>query len=254
MPVLSGVDSGVTTAMWLDALGGGMDGTVVITGASRGIGQQVARHLAAAGVHAVICARDRDDLETVASDIRGAGGEVTAVRADVRDEYDVEHLMETAAREAEAGGIDGVVASAGVYHGTAGETPLESETYAAFDDHLRTNARGVFAAIREATPHLAEEARVVVPTGAVARKGMPGYGSYAVSKAAAEAVVRGFAADIDAIVGAVDPGNVDTDLSGEGGRDPETAAGMVAWALDGAPADDLDGAVLDWGAYRRASR
>jgi NAD(P)-dependent dehydrogenase (short-subunit alcohol dehydrogenase family) len=162
--------------------------------------------------------------------------------------------METAAREAEAGGIDGVVASAGVYHGSTGETPLDAESYAAFDDHLRTNARGVFAAIREARPHLAEGARIVVPTGAVARQGMPGYGSYAVSKAAAEAVVRGFAADIDAVVGAVDPGSVDTGLSGEGGRDPETVAGMVRWALEAVPAEQLDGAVLDWGDYRRATR
>jgi len=95
---------------------------------------------------------------------------------------------------------------------------------------------------------------VVVPTGAVARKGMPGYGSYAVSKAAAEAVVRGFAADTDATVGAVDPGNVETDLSGDGGRDPADVAGMVLWALTDAPGDDLDGSVLDWGDYRRATR
>jgi NAD(P)-dependent dehydrogenase (short-subunit alcohol dehydrogenase family) len=160
--------------------------------------------------------------------------------------------MERAARV--GGPIDGVVANAGVYHGPAGETPLDEESYAAFDDHLRTNARGVFATVHEAVPHLADDARVVVPTGAVAREGMPGYGSYAVSKAAAEAVVRGFAADIGATVGAVDPGSVDTDLSGSGGRDPETVARMVLWALTDAPAADLDGAVLDWGAYRRATR
>ena len=226
--------------------------TVVITGASRGIGEQVTRAVAAAGDHAVICARDADALEAVVDDIAGGGGAVTAVRADVRDELDVEHLMERAAKV--GGAIDGVVASAGVYHGTAGETPLPEESYAAFDDHLRTNARGVFATVREAAPHLAAAARVVVPTGAVASKGMPGYGSYAVSKAAAEALVRGFAADLDATVGAVDPGNVATDLSGEGGRDPEDVAGMVVWALDEAPAEELDGTVLDWGDYRRATR
>jgi NAD(P)-dependent dehydrogenase (short-subunit alcohol dehydrogenase family) len=164
----------------------------------------------------------------------------------------VEHLLETAARV--GGTVDGVVANAGVYHGTAGETPLHEESYAAFDDHLRTNTRGVFATIREAVPHLSPDARVVVPTGAVARKGMPGYGSYAVSKAAAEAVVRGFAADIDATVGAVDPGSVDTDLSGDGGRDPKTVAGMVLWALTDASAEELNGSIVDWGTYRRATR
>jgi len=226
--------------------------TVVVTGASSGIGAQVARAVAAAGGHVVVCARDTDALDALADDIADDGGAVTAVRADVRDELDIEHLMERATRA--GGAIDRVVANAGVYHGSAGETPLHEESYAAFDDHLRTNARGVFATVREAVPHLDERARVVVPTGAVARKGMPGYGSYAVSKAAAEAVVRGFAADLDVAVGAVDPGNVDTDLSGDGGRDPADVAGMVMWALGDAPAEDLDGTVLDWGDYRKATR
>jgi NAD(P)-dependent dehydrogenase (short-subunit alcohol dehydrogenase family) len=228
------------------------EATVVVTGASSGIGEQVTRELAAAGAHPVVCARDADALQRVAEDIRAEGGTVTDLRADVRDEYDVEYLVETAVRT--GGEIDGVVANAGVYHGDAGETPLAEESYAAFDDHLRTNARGVFATIREAVPHLTADARVVAPTGAVAREGMAGYGSYAVSKAAAEALVRGFAAELDATVGAVDPGSVDTDLSGPGGRDPATVAGMVLWALDAAPADELDGAVVDWGSYRRATR
>ena len=228
------------------------ESTVVVTGASRGIGEWVARELASEGTRVVGCARDADTIGAVAEEIADAGGEMTAVRADVRDEFDVEHLVETAARV--GGAIDGVVANAGVYHGTPGETPLAEESYAAFDDHLRTNARGVFATVREAVPHLVEGARVVVPTGAVASHGMAGYGSYAVSKAAAEAVVRGCAAELDATVGAVDPGAVDTELSGPGGRDPATVAGMVRWALIDAPADELDGGVLDWGAYRRATR
>ncbi|WP_254271989.1 SDR family NAD(P)-dependent oxidoreductase [Haloarcula marina] len=229
-----------------------MDATVVVTGASRGIGEAVARAVADAGGHAVICARDADAIERVADDIGAEGGQATAVRADVRDEFDVERLLETAARL--NGAVDGIVANAGVYHGIPGETPLHEESYAAFDDHLRTNARGVFATVREAVPHLATDARVVVPTGVVAREGMPGYGSYAVSKAAAEAVARGFAADLDATVGAVDPGKVATPLSGDGGRAPADVAGMVLWALTDAPTAHLDGEVLDWGDYRQATR
>ncbi|MFB6224183.1 MAG: SDR family NAD(P)-dependent oxidoreductase [Haloarcula sp.] len=229
------------------------DATAVVTGASRGIGEQIAHAVADAGAHTVICARDAEALDAVAADIRDNGGTVTAVRTDVRDEYDVERLVETATREGN-GPIQYIVANAGVYHGAAGETPLTEESYAAFDDHLRTNARGVFATIREAIPHFASDARIVVPTGAVARKGVPGYGSYAVSKAAAEAVARGFAADLDIPVGAIDPGQVSTDLSGGSGRDPETVAEMVLWALRDADASALDGTVLDWGDYRSATR
>jgi NAD(P)-dependent dehydrogenase (short-subunit alcohol dehydrogenase family) len=232
------------------------DATVVVTGASRGLGAAVARRFGAEGAHVAICARSEEPLSTVAGEIETAGGRATAVRADVRDEYDVERFLEAAAGE--GGAVDVVVASAGVYHGPAGETPLAGESYAAFDDHLRTNGRGVFATIREAAPHLADGARVLVPSGPVAREARAGYGSYAVSKATAEALARGFAADLDATVGVVDPGNVATGLAGDSGeasgRDPESVAGLFYWAATAAPAGKLDGGVLGLREWRQATR
>lgn len=236
-----------------------MDGlTAVVTGASRGIGAAVARRFAAAGARVVACAREQDALDEVvanveqASDVAQADGEIEGMRADVRDEFDVERLMETAARESE-GGIDVVVACAGVYHGAPGETPLSSEPYSAFDDTLRTNARGVFATIREALPHLADDARVLVPSGGVAREPKPGYGSYAVSKAAAEAVALGFAADLDFAVGVVDPGQVATDLTGGGGRDPADAAALFEWAATEASVEEVDGQIVGLKEFRKAT-
>lgn len=230
-----------------------MDGeTAVVTGASRGIGAAVARRFAEAGARVVICAREADALETVAADIREADGTVTTVRADVRDEFDVERLMERAARA--GGDVDTVVANAGVYHGDPGETPLSRESYAAFDDHLRTNARGAFATVREAVPHLEPEARVLVTSGRVARERKPGYGSYAVSKAAAEAVAAQFAAILDQPVGVVDPGQVETDLTGGRGLDPADVAEQFRWAASEADPDTVDGAVLDRRDWREATR
>lgn len=219
------------------------DQTIVVTGASRGIGRAIAGALAEAGAHVVICARDRDAIEQAAEEISASGGEATATRADVRDQFDVERLMAKATGI--GGAIDGVVANAAVYHGEAGGTPLSAESYAAFDDHLRTNARGTFSTIKEALPHLASEARVVVASGSVAREPYPGYGSYAVSKSAAEAIAYGFAADTDHVVGVVDPGQVATELTGDEGHDPAEAAAQFRWALTEAPANLLDGAVLD---------
>jgi len=228
-----------------------MDGqTAVVTGASRGIGQAVAAALADAGAHVVICARDRDGIEAAAEEIREDGGQVTPCRADVRDEFDVERLMETAAEIGDA--IDCVVANAGVYHGAAGETPLSAESYSAFDDTLRTNGRGTFATIREALPHLADDARIIVSSGSIARDAYPGYGAYAVSKAAAEAIARGFSEDTEYVVGVVDPGQVETALTGGTGHAPADVAGQFLWALDDAAAEEVDGAVIDRRSWRQA--
>jgi len=224
-----------------------MDGVnAVVTGTSRGIGASVVREFAAEGARVTCCARSRTDLDTV---VESADGSVIAVRADVRDEFDVERLMETAARE---GPIDVVVANAAVNHGPPGGSPLQEVSYTRFDDTVRTNLRGVFATVREALPHLAPDGRVLVPSGDVARESTPGMGAYAVSKAGAEALVRGFAADLDQSVAVVDPGYVATDLSGDKGRDPDDVAPMFVWAAR--DADDVDGETLDLRAWKRATR
>jgi len=224
------------------------DATVVVTGGTRGIGRACVEAFAQRGAHVVTCARDADGLAALADDSDGADGTLTTQRADIRDEYDVERFLETARRE--SGPVDVVVANAGVYHGDPGETAIESESYAAFDDHYRTNARGVFATFREAVPHLAEGARLLALSGRVAREARSGFGSYAVSKAATEAVVRQFAADAGVPAGVVDPGAVATDLTDGQGTDPERAADLVVWAATEADPDTLDGAVVDRGTMR----
>lgn len=230
-----------------------MNGTVVVTGASRGVGRAVAEAFAAEGAHVVLAARDADALDAVVAEIEADGGTATAHRADVRDEFDVERLMETAARVA-GDGIDAVVACAAVNHGAPGEMAIQEESYTHFDDTVRTNVRGVFATLREAHPHLADDARVLVPSGRVADDPGTGMGAYAVSKAGAEAVARGFAADTDATVGVLRIGRVATDLSGGEGRDPEAIAEMFVWAVRECDADELDGGVVDVKTWVAATR
>ena len=216
------------------------DTTVLVTGGTDGLGRAVAAAFADAGARVVVGARDADDLDATVEEL---GDEVRGLRTDVRDEYDLERLAETAARFGPAG-VGVVVPCAAVYHGDYGETPLPEQSYAGFDDTVRTNARGVFATVRESLPHMPADGQVVVPTEGVARESRPGFGAYAVSKAAAEAVVRGFAADCEQAVGAVDPGPVATDLSGGEGRDPGEAAAMVRWAATELDPDTLDGGVV----------
>jgi NAD(P)-dependent dehydrogenase (short-subunit alcohol dehydrogenase family) len=226
-----------------------MDGkTVVITGGSTGIGAACVEAFASEGATVVACARDTEPLEQLAA----AYETCEAVRADVRDEYDVERLMETASRV--GGTIDVVVANAGVNHGEPGKMSLAEEPYSRFDDTLRTNVRGVFTTVKESLPHLAEDARVLVPSGSIAREAKPGMGAYAISKAGAEALVRGFATDLDQTVGVVEPGLVATEVTGGQGRDPEDVAPMFLWAATDCPTEDLDGQIVDLRTWKQATR
>ena len=250
-----------------------MDLTVAITGATSGIGRAVAEAFVDEGAFVAVSGRDGAAVDRTVAVLNGEGdadggeaaeddeaeadagerGAAWGDRVDVRDELDLERFFERAARE--AGPIDVVFANAGVFHGAPGERPTTEVTYADYDDTMRTNARGVFATIREAVPHLADDARVLVPSGAVAAESKPGMGAYAVSKAAAEAVARGFAADVDATVGVVDPGLVATDLTGkERARDPESVAPLFVWAATEAPAEDVNAGRIGLREWKTATR
>ena len=111
----------------------------IITGASRGIGAAAARVFAAAGATVVLAARSEDDLEAVAAQIRGGGGEALAIPTDVADPDAAERLVQ---RTLEAfGRLDAAFNNAGEGHMP---TPLADLTLTDFDTALRVNARDIF--------------------------------------------------------------------------------------------------------------
>ncbi|MEF8875992.1 MAG: SDR family oxidoreductase [Haloarculaceae archaeon] len=226
------------------------DLTVLVTGASRGIGAAVAEAFGREGAHVLACARDADAIEATAEAVERAGGTATARAVDVRDEDAVFLLL----AEAVEAGLDVAVPAAATSSGAPGTTPVTEETYEAFDEAMATNARGVFAVAREAVGFMPPEGRILVPSGSVAREPEPGMGAYAVSKAAAEGVARGFAADAEQAVGVVDPGLVATDLTGGRGRDPADVAGLFVWAATACPAEELNGGVVGLRDWKRATR
>ena len=215
--------------------------TAIVTGAAAGLGAAVARELGRADVRVVCAARDGDAGEAVAAEIREGGGEAVAVRTDVRDEYDLERCCEIAAREGEDG-VDAVVPAASVDHSGSSAVPLGGDSYAAFDDQFRTNARGAYATVREAIPHLAEGARVVVPIHEYDEPGAGG--TYAVSRAGRVALVRGFARELPGPVCGLDPGHPVAAFEYRSELDATEPADGVRWAVAEATPTDLNGRIL----------
>src|SRR6056297_239831 len=210
--------------------------TAVITGGTRGIGRAVAEQFAADGARVVLCGRDLAGVDKTVSRLNDAtdSERVSGVRADVRDKGDISELVD---------------------HATPGQMPLQEESGSVFHDTMETNVRGVFETIKAAVPYLAPEARILIPSGSVAREAKPGMGVYAVSKAGAEALARGFAADLDQPVCVVDPGLVATDLTGiDKARDPDDIAPMYLWVASEADSDEINGEIIDLKTWKRSTR
>ena len=209
---------------------------VLVTGASRGLGTEIARQLADDHV-VVLGTRDPDDGARVAAEI---GGDAWAVALDVTDPASVRDAI--AAIGERHGRLDALVNNAAVNF-DAGADPLTEDLDVA-DGAWRTNVLAAWRLVQEAAGLLrAADAGVVVNVtsglGSLARMGATSP-AYSVSKAALNALSRVLA---DALRGdgiavhAVSPGWTATDMGGSGGRPvAEGAAGIVAVVRDPAAA------------------
>lgn len=150
--------------------------TIVILGASRGIGRATALALAAPGARLVLAARDEAALARVAADAREHGAEAEPVTCDITAEPHVLRLMETAAA---SGRIDMLVNSAG----GAVVRPFEELTLAEWEETLRAGLTGAFLACKHAAPHMPDGGLIVNVASVAARQAFPGWSAYAAAKA-----------------------------------------------------------------------
>jgi NAD(P)-dependent dehydrogenase (short-subunit alcohol dehydrogenase family) len=155
--------------------------TVVITGASSGIGLATARMAARAGASVLLTSRNEQDLRRVTQEIRGRGGRASFTVADVADPDAVMRVAETAVRE--FGGIDSWVNNAGVsIFGKLMEVPLEDKRRL-FD----TNFWGVVHGCRAAVKHLRDHGGAIINIGSiVSDRAIPLQGMYSASKHAVQ--------------------------------------------------------------------
>lgn len=195
--------------------------TVIVTGASRGIGNGIARVFARAGARVLLAGRDGATAAKAAEELSNlagvAAGAVSAVTADVSVEEDCERLAATAVDR--YGGIDVLCANAGIFP----EAPVQTITAAQIDEVLGTNLKGTIMSVRACAEALGRSGhgRVIVTssiTGPIT--GFPGWCHYGASKAGQLGFVRTAAIELAGngiTVNAVLPGNIMTEgLAGLG--------------------------------------
>jgi len=220
------------------------DKVAIVTGASKGIGASIAKHLAREGAAVVVnYASSRKDADQVVDDITRQGGRSIAVQADVAKQADITRLF--AETKAAFGRLDILVNNAGVYEFASLADVTEEHFHRQFD----VNVLGLLLASKEAVKHFDAAGGSIVNVSSIASTMTPANTSvYSATKAAVDAITRSLAKELgprNIRVNAINPGTVETEgvhASGFMGSDffkqieAQTPLGRIGQTQDIAPA------------------
>lgn len=184
----------------------------LITGASRGIGRQIAIDFAKEGADVGInykkCAKAAEEL---ASEIEKMGRKAIILQADVSEEDQVKNMVDTMINE--FGKIDILVNNAGIDEESwIWEMPVEK-----FDNMIKVNLRSIFLCTRYVVPHMIEKnyGRIICFSSQLAQKGGAGLSHYAASKGGVMSFMKSIARELaphNILVNCVNPGPIETDI------------------------------------------
>lgn len=157
------------------------DKSVIITGASRGIGEAAARKFADLGAKVLLCARSTADIDRIAGEINANGGTALALATDVADHAQVQAAIDLA--QSEFGSVDILINNAGVLEPVE---RIEHATVSAWDAVIDVNVKGVFYGIRAALPIMksAGGGTIITIGSGAATSALEGWSAYNTSKAA----------------------------------------------------------------------
>jgi len=190
----------------------------IVTGASRGIGAAIAERLAADGFTVIVNYSGNQALaDQLVRKIEQNGGRALSAKADVSDAAAVAQLFDRA--EQAFGGVDILVNNAGVI----ALAPVAEMSDADVDRLIDINLKGTFNTLREAAKRLRDNGRIINFSSSVVGLLQPGYGMYAASKAAVEALTSVLAKELrgrNITVNAIAPGPTATGLFLDG-KTPE---------------------------------
>ena len=160
--------------------------TILVTGASEGLGREIALGFAREGAQLVIAARSWERLNKVASEVDRIGGEVLVVQCDVRDSTAVHHMVERAQKE--FGHIDAVVTSAGI----GLRRPFVDTRTNDWDDVFATLVRGTMVVAQAVLPAMIERKRgnIICLAAPLERIELPGFVTYTTAKYAVEGFTK----------------------------------------------------------------
>ena len=201
---------------------GRLDGkTAVITGAGRGIGAVMAKHMAGEGANVVV-SDVLDTAETVAA-IKGAGGNAIGLNVDVTSDSDLAAMVE--ATEKEFGALNILVNNASIFAALQPKPFLQIDNDE-FDKVMTVNARGVHQATKAVVPAMlrAGGGKIVNIASGTFYYGPPGLSHYTASKGAVIALTRGYGrelGDMNIQINAIAPGLTESEsIQGHAGFDP----------------------------------
>ncbi|HEX6385997.1 MAG TPA: SDR family NAD(P)-dependent oxidoreductase [Anaerolineae bacterium] len=183
--------------------------TVIITGASRGLGAAAAQVAARLGANVVLNARSTNELEAVAQSIRDAGGNAIALAGDVSRLEDCQTLVQEAVNR--FGRLDALVNNAGVVEPIA---PIAEADPALWQQNLLINVLGPMMLTQAALPHLqTSQGRVINVSSGAAVNPVPGWSAYCAAKSALNHFNNVLAIEETSVTAiAFRPGVVDTEM------------------------------------------
>jgi NADP-dependent 3-hydroxy acid dehydrogenase YdfG len=219
---------------------------VVITGASSGLGEETARHLAEKGAKVALGARRTDRIESLADEIKENGGDAIAVSTDVTQRDQVKKLVDSAVDA--FGQVDVILNNAGLMP----LSPMEDLKIDEWDQMIDVNINGVLYGIAAALPYMKEQksGHFINISSVAGHKIFPGSTVYSATKSAVRVISEGLRQEVKPYnirTTIISPGAVKTELLehisdegiqkgnkeyvGEVGLTPDAFARLVAFAI-----------------------